>query len=156
MDGSLCLYTYEDTATDSDGNRQTTYVHYTLAMTQLPDTAAYMRSSTASVASASGSWTRPRMCSASASGSNRSRRRSTRSYEIFIGAQRRHEPRPPGALPPFLVWLDGHSPEAYAFELCRRLPGLQRQGAQEARPSSTRSARPRRPSPAASKRRPTR
>ena len=37
LDGSLCLYTYEDTSTDSDGNRQTTYVHYTMAMTQLPD-----------------------------------------------------------------------------------------------------------------------
>ena len=39
MDGSLCLYTYEEQTTDSDGNRQTTYVHFTLAMTQLPDTA---------------------------------------------------------------------------------------------------------------------
>ncbi len=43
MDGSLCLYTYEDTSTDSDGNRQTTYVHYTIAMTQLPQTAALMQ-----------------------------------------------------------------------------------------------------------------
>jgi hypothetical protein len=43
INGSLCLYTYEDTSTDSDGNRQTTYIHYTIAMTQLPETAAYMQ-----------------------------------------------------------------------------------------------------------------
>ena len=33
--------------------------------------------------------------------------------------------------PSFLVWLDAHSPEAYAFELCAGTPGLQRQGPQE-------------------------
>src|SRR5262245_47420870 len=38
IDGSLCLYTYEDETRDSDGNKQTTYVHFTIVMTELPAT----------------------------------------------------------------------------------------------------------------------
>lgn len=40
--GSLALYTYEEHTRDSKGNRQTTYYHYTVAISQLPETAAFM------------------------------------------------------------------------------------------------------------------
>jgi hypothetical protein len=40
--GSLALYTYEETSTDSKGNRQTTYYHFTVAVTQLPETAPFL------------------------------------------------------------------------------------------------------------------
>jgi hypothetical protein len=36
LEGNLCLYTYEEDYHDSDGDRQTTYVHYTLAIAELP------------------------------------------------------------------------------------------------------------------------
>jgi hypothetical protein len=42
LSGSLALYTYEDTSTDSDGNRDTTYFHYTVAVSQLPETAPFL------------------------------------------------------------------------------------------------------------------
>ena len=117
MDGSLCLYTYEDTSTDSDGNRQTTYVHYTLAMTQLPDTAAYMQEL---------------YCQRRfgfrfmdpAEDVFRKRQRVEqeseavdKNYEIFIGANDDMNRARQVLSPSFLVWLADHSPEAYAFEL---------------------------------------
>jgi len=42
LSGALALYTYEDTSTDSKGNRQTTYYHYTVAVSQLPETAPFL------------------------------------------------------------------------------------------------------------------
>jgi hypothetical protein len=42
IDGSLALYTYEDEYTDSDGNRQTNYYHYTIAMSEIAECAAYV------------------------------------------------------------------------------------------------------------------
>jgi len=117
MNGSLCLYTYEDTSTDSDGNRQTTYVHYTLAMTQLPETAAYIQEL---------------FCQRrfgfrfmdSAEDVFRKRQRVEqesedvdKSYEIFIGANDDMNRARQVLSPSFLVWLADHSPEQYAFEL---------------------------------------
>jgi hypothetical protein len=40
LDGALVLYTYEDETTDSDGNRQTNYYHYTLGMLEIPECVA--------------------------------------------------------------------------------------------------------------------
>ncbi len=118
MDGSLCLYTYEDTSTDSDGNRQTTYVHYTLAMTQLPATAAYLQEL----------YCQRRVgfrFMDSAEDVFRKRQRVEqeseavdKAYEIFIGANDDMNRARQVLSPSFLVWLDAHSPEAYAFELC--------------------------------------
>ena len=34
--GALAHYTYEEQSTDSKGNRETTYFHFTVAVTQLP------------------------------------------------------------------------------------------------------------------------
>jgi hypothetical protein len=42
LSGSLAHYTYEDTSTDSDGNRDTTYYHFTVAVSQLPETAPFL------------------------------------------------------------------------------------------------------------------
>ena len=36
VDGSLALYTYEETSTDSKGNRQTTYYHFTVVLAHSP------------------------------------------------------------------------------------------------------------------------
>jgi hypothetical protein len=118
MDGSLCLYTYEETSRDSDGNRQTTYVHYTLAMTQLPDTARFLselycqrRFGFRFMDSAEDVFRkRQRVEQESESVDKR--------YEIFIGERDDMNKARQVLSPSFLVWLDAHSPEAYAFELC--------------------------------------
>ena len=118
MDGSLCLYTYEDTSTDSDGNRQTTYVHYTIAITQLPATAAMIqelycqrRFGFRFMDSAEDVFRRRQRVEQESEGVDRR-------YEIFIGANDELNVARQILSPSFLVWLDGHSPEAYAFELC--------------------------------------
>lgn len=40
--GSLALWTYEETSTDSKGNRQTSYHRFTVVVAQLPETAAFI------------------------------------------------------------------------------------------------------------------
>ncbi len=117
MDGSLCLYTYEETSTDSDGNSQTTYVHYTLAMTQLPATAPFIQEL---------------FCQRrfgfrfldSAEDVFRKRQRVEheseavdKKFEVFAGANDDLNRARQILSPTFLVWLENHSPEAYAFEL---------------------------------------
>ena len=42
LSGSLAHYTFEETSTDSNGNRDTTYYHYTVAVSQLPETAPFL------------------------------------------------------------------------------------------------------------------
>jgi hypothetical protein len=118
IDGSLCLYTYEDETTDSDGNRQTTYVHYTIVISQLPDTAAYLQElycqrrvgfrfmdSMEDVFR-----TRQRVEQESVA--------VDKSYEIFIGANDEMNKARQVLSPTFLVWLEQNSDENYAFELC--------------------------------------
>ena len=42
MQGQLAFYTYEEETRDSDGNKETTYFHFTIALTNLPETAPFM------------------------------------------------------------------------------------------------------------------
>ena len=118
MDGSLCLYTYEETSTDSDGNRQTTYIHYTIAMTQLPQTAAMIqelfcqrRFGFRFMDSAEDVFRRRQRVEHESEAVDKK-------FEIFIGANDDLNMARQILSPSFLVWLEGHSPEAYAFELC--------------------------------------
>lgn len=117
LDGSLCLYTYEDTSTDSDGNRQTTYVHYTIVLTQLPATAPLIQEL----------YCQRRVgfrFMDSAEDVFRKRQRVEqesaavdKKYEIFIGSNDDMSRARQILSPTFLVWLESHSPEEYAFEL---------------------------------------
>jgi hypothetical protein len=117
LDGSLCLYTYEEETRDSDGNRQTTYVNFTLVMTQLPDTAPFVQEL---------------FCQRrfgfrfmdSMEDVFRKRQRVEhesdavdKKFEIFTGANDDLNRARQILSPTFLVWLESHSPEAYAFEL---------------------------------------
>ena len=117
MNGSLCLYTYEETSTDSDGNRQTTYVHYTLAMTELPATAYLVqelfcqrRFGFRFMDSAEDVFRRRQRVEQESEAVDKK-------YEIFIGVNDDMVMARQILSPAFLVWLDEHSPEAYAFEL---------------------------------------
>jgi hypothetical protein len=42
VQGTLALYTYEDTDTDSEGDRQTTYYHFTVVLADIPESAAHV------------------------------------------------------------------------------------------------------------------
>ena len=42
IDGTLALYTYEDTYYDSDGNRQTNYYRYTVGICDVPESSAHV------------------------------------------------------------------------------------------------------------------
>lgn len=42
FEGTVALYTYEEETTDSDGNRQTNYYHYTLGLIEVPDSVAHV------------------------------------------------------------------------------------------------------------------
>jgi hypothetical protein len=118
IDGSLCLYTYEDETRDSDGNKQTTYVHYTIVISELPHAAAYLQEL---------------YCQRrfgfrfmdSMEDVFRKRQRVEqesvavdKSYEIFIGADDEINRARQVLSPTFLVWLEQNSDENYAFELC--------------------------------------
>src|SRR6201999_2107767 len=41
-DGTLALFTYEEEHTDSNGNRETNYYHYTLGLTAVPDCVSFV------------------------------------------------------------------------------------------------------------------
>ncbi len=117
LDGSVCLYTYEEITRDSDGNRQTTYIHYTIVMTQVPEMAPFMQEL---------------FCQRrfgfrfldSAEDVFRSRQRVEheseavdKKFEIFMGKNDDLNRARQILSPTFLVWLENHSPEAFAFEL---------------------------------------
>ena len=42
FDGALALYTYEETSTDSEGDRQTTYYHFTVVLADIPESARFV------------------------------------------------------------------------------------------------------------------
>jgi hypothetical protein len=117
LDGSLCLYTYEDESRDSDGNKQTTYMHFTIVLTELPDTAPYLQEL---------------YCQRrfgfrfmdSMEDVFRTRQRVEqesdavdKSYEIFIGKNDDMNKARQVLSPTFLVWLEQNSDENFAFEL---------------------------------------
>lgn len=117
LDGSLCLYTYEEETRDSDGNKQTSYFHFTIAMTQLPDTAPFIREL----------FCQRRFGFRFLDGAEDLFRRRQRveheseavdkRYEVFTGADDDLNRARQILSPTFLVWLESHSPEKFAFEL---------------------------------------
>jgi hypothetical protein len=117
LDGSLCLYTYEETSTDSDGNRQTSYLHYTITMTQLPDTAPFIHELYAQrrfgfrfLDSAEDVFRKRQRVEHESENVDKR-------FELFIGEPDDMNKARQILSPQFLVWLDEHCPEAFAFEL---------------------------------------
>jgi hypothetical protein len=117
MDGTLALYTYEEETRDSDGNKQTSYFHFTVAMTNLPESAPLVRELFCQrrfgfkfLDSAEDVFRkRQRVEQESAAVDER--------YEIFIGQDDDMNVARQILSPTFLVWLADHSPEKFAFEL---------------------------------------
>ena len=117
LSGSLAHYTYEETSTDSKGNRNTTYYHYTVALSQLPETAPFL--SELALQRRAGF----RFLD-SAEDVFRSRQRveveselADRKFEIFTGKNDDLNKARQVFSPSFLVWLGEEAHEGMAFEL---------------------------------------
>ena len=132
IDGSLCLYTYEDTSTRL--RRQPP--DHLRPLHDRDDPAAGHRAPTLQELYCQRRFGFRFMDSAE--DVFRSRQRVEQESEgvdkklrDLHRRQRRHEQGPPDPLPLLPRLARGHSPEAYAFELCAGIAGLQRQGPQE-------------------------
>jgi hypothetical protein len=115
--GALALYTYEEQTTDAKGNRQTTYYHFTVAVTQLPETAPFL--SELALQRRFGF----RFLD-SAEDVFRSRQRveieselADKKFEIFTGKNDELNRARQVFTPTFLVWLGEEAHEGIAFEL---------------------------------------
>jgi len=115
--GSLALYTFEEQSTDSKGNRETTYYHFTVAVTQLPETAPFL--SELALQRRFGF----RFLD-SAEDVFRSRQRveveselADKKFEIFTGRSDEMNRARQVFTPTFIVWLGEEAHEGLAFEL---------------------------------------
>jgi hypothetical protein len=117
LSGSLAHYTFEETSTDSNGNRDTTYYHYTVALSQLPETAPFL--SELALQRRAGF----RFLDG-AEDVFRSRQRveveselADRKFEIFTGKNDEMVKARQVFTPTFLVWLGEEAHKGIAFEL---------------------------------------
>jgi len=117
LSGSLALFTYEETSTDSKGNRDTTYYHFTVVVSQLPETAPFL--SELALQRRSGF----RFLD-SAEDVFRSRQRveveselADKKFEIFTGRGDEMIKARSVFSPTFLVWLGEEAHDGVAFEL---------------------------------------
>jgi len=118
IEGLLALYTYEDQSTDSDGNTQTSYSHYTIGLTAVPECAGRL----------------PELYCQRKFGLRalekvedvfrRSKQRVKfesealdQRYEIFVGTGQDLNWLHQVFSPTFIVWLTDSAPEKFAFEL---------------------------------------
>ena len=115
--GALALYTYEEQSTDSKGNRETTYYHFTVAVTQLPETAPFL--SELALQRRFGF-----RFMDSAEDVFRSRQRveveselADKKFEIFTGKNDEMNRARQVFTPTFIVWLGEEAHEGLAFEL---------------------------------------
>ncbi len=115
--GTLALYTYEESSTDSDGNRTTTYIHFTVMLSEVPEFAPFMAEL----------YGQRRVGFRFLDGAEDVFRRRQRvehesedvdkRYEIFCGANDDMNRARQVLSPQFLIWLSEHSPESFAFEV---------------------------------------
>ena len=117
IDGSLVLYTYEEETRDSDGNKQTTYVHFTLVMSELPATAPFIQELFCQRRSGFRFMDGMEDVFRKRQRVEQESEAVDKAYEIFIGEHDDMVRARQILSPSFLVWLDQNSPEAYAFEL---------------------------------------
>ena len=115
--GSLALYTYEEQSTDSKGNRQTTYYHFTVAVTQLPETAPFV-----SELALQRRFGFRFLDSAEDVFRNRQRvevesELADKKFEIFTGRTDEMNRARQVFTPTFVVWLGEEAHEGIAFEL---------------------------------------
>lgn len=117
MPGALALYTYERESTDSDGNRDTDYYHFTVVLHNIP--VASERIQQLFVERRSGG----RWLDKAEDKFRRNQRLRLESvaldkrYEIFFGPNDDENYLKQLFSPKFIVWLTDHAPDGVAFEL---------------------------------------
>jgi hypothetical protein len=115
--GTLAHFTYEEDSTDSEGNRQTSYYHFTVVVCQLPDAATFVdqlachrRSGFRFMDSTEDVFRkRQRLDLESESFDKR--------YEVFLGQNDDMNRARQIFEPSFIVWLAENAPKSFEFEL---------------------------------------
>jgi hypothetical protein len=118
VDGVLALYTYEDETTDSEGNRQTNYYHYTIGLIQVPECVEHVPEL----------YCQRKFGLRALEGLEDVFRRSKervklesegldKRYEIFAGKDQDEVWLRRLFAPTFIVWLTEAAPKKFAFEL---------------------------------------
>ncbi len=117
VEGTLALYTYEDSSYDSDGNRQTNYYRYTVGLCEVPECAQRVPSLFARRKFGLKSLEKVEDAFRSVERVKLESEALDERYEIFVG---------PGQdavwlrrlfAPTFIVWLTDSAPQKFAFEL---------------------------------------
>jgi hypothetical protein len=117
-DGLLALYTYEDETTDSEGNRQTNYYRYTVALTEVRECAGFVPELYCQ--RKFGLRALEKFEDVFRSSKERVKLESEaldERYEIFAGNGQDANRLRQLFSPTFIVWLTESAPEKFAFEL---------------------------------------
>ena len=118
VEGILALYTYEEESTDSEGNQETNYYHYTVGMINVPECSQFVPELFCQrkfgLSALEGledafrrSKERVKLESAALDGK----------YEIFAGKEQDANWLRQLFSPTFIVWLTDEAPNKFAFEL---------------------------------------
>lgn len=117
MQGQLAFYTYEEESRDSDGNKETTYFHFTIALTNLPETAPFLgelamqrRSGFRFLDGAEDAFRKRQRVELESESADKK-------YEIFIGEQDSMVDARQIFSPTFIVWMAENAPDGIACEL---------------------------------------
>lgn len=118
VDGTLALYTYEEETTDSKGNRQTNYYHYTLGLVEVPECATHIpelicqrKFGLHALEKLEDAFRRSKQRVKLESAALEER------YEIFAATEQDQVWLRRLFSPTFIVWLGEEAPEKFAFEL---------------------------------------
>jgi hypothetical protein len=118
IDGVLALYTYEEETTDSEGNRQTNYYRYTIALVEVPECAAQVPELFCQ--RKFGLRSLEKLEDAFRHSKQRVKLESEaldKRYEIFSGKEQDQVWLRRLFSPSFIVWLSEGAPKKFAFEL---------------------------------------
>jgi hypothetical protein len=118
IEGTLALYTYEEETRDSDGDKQTNYYRYTLALVDVPDCVAYCRELYCQ--RKFGLRSLEKFEDVFRTKKERVKLESEaldEKYEIFAGKEQDAVWLRRLFAPTFIVWLNEAAPDKFAFEL---------------------------------------
>jgi hypothetical protein len=118
IEGTLALYTYEEETRDSDGRKSTSYYRYTLGLVEVPDCVAHCPELYCQ--RKFGLRSLEKFEDVFRGGKQRVKLESEeldRKYEIFAGKAQDAVWLRRLFAPTFIVWLNEHAPDKFAFEL---------------------------------------